>query len=73
MHTQEVQHVHHQGNDSHRTICNINGYIYSCTDGMARSVSFNLDQTKYISENVETNPIFDSQGLPLKRSHLQKL
>ena len=42
------------------------GYEFTpVPDGMARSINlFNPDQTKYISENVETNPIFDSQGLP---------
>ena len=42
------------------------GYEFTpVPDGMARSINlFNPDQTKYISENVATNPIFDSQGLP---------
>lgn len=42
------------------------GYEFTpVPDGMARSINlFNPDQTKYISENDETNPIFDSQGLP---------
>ena len=42
------------------------GYEFTPTpDGMARSINlFNPEETRYLSENVENNPLFDNQGLP---------
>ena len=42
------------------------GYEFTPTpDGMARSINlFNPEETRYLSENVDNNPLFDNQGLP---------
>ena len=42
------------------------GYEFTpVPDGMARSINlFNPEETRYLAENVENNPLFDSQGLP---------
>ena len=42
------------------------GYEFTpVPDGMARSINlFNPEETRYLYENVENNPLFDSQGLP---------
>ena len=42
------------------------GYEFTpVPDGMARAINlFNPEETKYMAENVESNPLFDNQGLP---------
>jgi uncharacterized sulfatase len=42
------------------------GYEFTpVPDGMARSINlFNPEETRYLAENVENNPLFDNQGLP---------
>ena len=42
------------------------GYEFTpVPDGMARAINlFNPEETRYLAENVETNPLFDLQGLP---------
>ena len=42
------------------------GYEFTpVPDGMARAINlFNPEETKYMAESVESNPLFDNQGLP---------
>ena len=42
------------------------GYEFTpVPDGMARAINlFNPEETRYMAENVESNPLFDNQGLP---------
>ena len=42
------------------------GYEFTpVPDGMARAISlFNPEETRYMDESVESNPLFDNQGLP---------
>lgn len=42
------------------------GYEFTpVPDGMARAINlFNPEDTRYMAENVESNPLFDNQGLP---------
>ena len=42
------------------------GYEFTpVPDGMARAINlFNPEETRYIAESVESNPLFDNQGLP---------
>lgn len=44
------------------------GYEFTpVPDGMARAINlFNPEETKYMAESVESNPLFDNQGLPAK-------
>ena len=42
------------------------GYEFTpVPDGMARAINlFNPEETRYMAESVESNPLFDNQGLP---------
>ena len=44
------------------------GYEFTpVPDGMARAINlFNPEETRYMAESVESNPLFDNQGLPAK-------